>query len=81
MRTSNHDSVRLSQQRAKEERRFVCDICDKAFRDAWNLKVHRESRVHREKPVYECKLCSVVCPKPSVLRKHEATRRHRQRIL
>ena len=76
------ECFKRSRMKALEERRFVChhEGCDKAFRCGGNLKRHLESRVHRPKTIHECKLCGVVCPKLSVLKKHEATKRHQQRM-
>ena len=37
------------------EKPFECDVCDKAFRNSSNLKVHM--RIHTNEKPYECDVC------------------------
>ena len=48
---------------------FKCEICDKAFRDKWNLNNHRTT--HSDDHPFKCDICDKALKNYSALRSHQ----------
>jgi hypothetical protein len=71
--------------RAKDlaNRKYLCVSCDKAFRDKYTLTNHLNSRVHNPKPKvsYYCPLCNYRTKNKALMRKHNNTNKHKNKVL
>ena len=59
---------------AKRKRGHECDVCEKVFRDSYNLKTHM--RIHTNEKPYECDVCDKAFRTAGHLKNHTRTQHH-----
>ena len=55
----------------KRKRTYECDVCEKRFRDSYNLKTHK--RIHTNEKPYECDVCEKRYRHANTLKYHMRT--------
>lgn len=61
---------------------YKCNLCNKVFRDAYDLKSHLNKLIHHpeRKVSYDCHLCNFHTIQKTIFKTHEATRKHQRRL-